>query len=304
MKIKPVKHYNPPAYPTYAESKRDALLLGHLPRRWKNGAPLAPLMGSGLLLHLAFTGCHGNNGNALKQERAEQLPPDSAGKRDADRQVVRAIPATRIAPMLEEALANDGRGAFGCVALSAPVFLSENEALELILSELEKAGLKLRDIVAVDGLQVPESRTQLFANLGDEPRLKKLKKGAYAFDFGTGDKSVVVKFLHKDDYRKWTDDPYEGSTASYYDLSWLAKQMAETFRQRDEGDPVIMGLFFDPMVDCFQRDVLEKRVANNEFNDSDDYFLEANVAGELGMEKLRAQVLHFVAYLKQEGVVE
>ena len=284
MKIKPLKSYKPPAYPTFHESRKDARLLERLPRRWGGRNRIATLLGTGLLLGAARAE---NTAPAQGGETIAALPPGR--EKDAPQNAVRAIPATRVAPILDEALANDGRGAFGCVAISSPVFLSENEAVELILAELEKAGLKMRDMVAVDGLQTPDLKSEMERRKKEggagRQRVNVLKEGAHVFDFGTEDKSVAVKFLCHRDYKKWTNGPFFG-LGGFYDFSWLATEMGNAFRQRAEGDPVIIGLFFDPLVDSK--------------NDSE----QENGAVALGKEKLRAQVSHFVEYLKQEGVVE
>ena len=290
MKIKPLKHYKNPSYPTYEESKRDARLLEHVPRRWKNGIPLASLMGSGLLLQTLCAGCKDNH--EPKESVAVKLANLFKKKNEAAADNARAIPATRVAPFLEEALANDGRGTFGCIAVSAPVFLSENEALDLIQGEMEKAGLRMRDMVTLDGVLVPntfqfwERKHELEKEI--KFNLRPLKEGAYTFDLGTDDKSVMVKFLQTGDFYRWEDDAFGNSTVSWVNLPWLVTQMRETFLQRTNGAPVIIGLFFDPMPG----------------SDWEDFTNHKDLTHENAREKLRKQVLHFMDYLKREGVVE
>jgi len=294
MTVKPLKTYKPPAYPTIAEAKQDARLLERLPRRWGKNKTLATLFGTGLMIHVA--GCNKDtpkgDGNLLFPAHAE----DAAGQRPAVKKVVRALPATRVAPMLEEALANDGRGGFGCIAISAPVFLSEQEALDLIRAELEKAGLKLQETVSVDGLQIPKGRS--------------FTKGTYAFDLGTEDKSVAVKFLTGKDDRSWGEDTGLRSSYASYNYAALATRVSDAFKQRDKGDPVIIGLFFEPSVypvdhrdfDMTGLTSEQKQFARNQVEATRKTRHEN--ARELGREKLRRQVSHFVDYLRQEGVVE
>ena len=290
MKIKPLKQYKNPSYPTYEESKRDARLLEHVPRRWKNGIPLASLMGSGLLLQTLCAGCKDNA--EPKESVAVKLANLFKKKNDEAANNTPALPATRVAPILEEALANDGCGSFGDAP--EPIYLSENEALDLIQAEMEKAGLRVRDMVTLDGVLVPNT-----FQLGERKfergkeiifKLRPLKEGAYTFDLGTEDKSVMVKFLQARDFYRWEDDVFGDLTGSWHDLPWLVTQMRETFLQRTNGAPVIIGLFFDPMPD------------------SDWFFLEDGdmqiYTKEDAREKLRKQVLHFMEYLKQNGIVE
>jgi hypothetical protein len=265
------------------------------------------LLGTGLALQLVGSGCLDTKRKNVGTKTT--LAPLTKDK-EAGRQTVRAIPVTRVAPILQEALANDGRGGFGCVAVTAPVFLSENEALDLIQAELEKAGLKLRDIVNIDGLQIPDpDRSSRFEMSGEKssrtPRVKKLVKGAYTFDLGTEDKSVAIKFLQHPDYDKWKADQGRWSSYESYNLAWLATQVGDAFKQRDTGAPVVIGLFFDPMVYPREYEISTRGLNREQAQFARDQAKEDEaVAGERAREKLRKQVSHFVDYLKQEGVVE
>jgi len=318
MKIQPLKSYTPPAYPTFEESKQDARLLERLPRRWRKKNPIAPLLGTGILIQIAGSGCADKNVQD-KDVKITFIEPREHDQNPANA-AVRAIPATRVAPILEDALANDGRGGFGCVAISAPVFLSENEAMDLIEAELEKTGLKFHDIVTVDGLHVPSvpkpepasSRRRSSGilsvdsfTLGDDSemsweerntlRLKYLAEGAYTFDLGTADKSVVVKFLQTRDYSAWQDDSYGmRSTWHSYNLAALATEVRNAFAQRETGEPVVIGIFFEPAV-YPEKNRREAGVNRGQLRED---------TKKIAKEKLRAQVRHFVEYLKQEGVVE
>ncbi|MCL1888659.1 MAG: hypothetical protein FWF96_07305 [Kiritimatiellaeota bacterium] len=302
MKIKPLKSYPPPAYPTRAEAKQDARLLENPPRRCGKGNPLATLIGTGFLFQIAGTGCR-DKPVQNKDVETPVVEPLERNQPPARAAVVRAVPVTRVAPILEDALANDGRGAFGCDAVSAPIFLSENEAVDLIEAELEKTGLKFHDIVTVEGLRVPTTQAN-WDDVGnlitpktedgsvdweerEKFKIKNLAEGAYTFDLGTADKSVVVKFLRTKDYQAWDDNHFfMMSSVSSYDLSSLASQVRDAFAQRETGDPVVIGIFFEPLTHPEPYNENEKDTKAR------------------AKEKLRGQVRHFVEYLKQEGVVE
>ncbi|MCL1921453.1 MAG: hypothetical protein FWG50_10340 [Kiritimatiellaeota bacterium] len=318
MTIKPLKTYAPPAYPTIQEARQDARLLERLPRRWGRVHPIASLVGTGILIHIVGTGCRrkdADQGNAPNVQIAEPL----ARERNPAKPVAKVLPVTRVAPLLEDALANDGRGSFGCVASSAPVFLSENEAIDLIHTELRKTGLKFQDMVAVDGLPVPahpprEEDGDEMDFLFDEetgqvmPRLKGLDEGTYTFDLGTKDKSVVVKFLGVKDFNAWSYGE-DWSSVQRVNYPWLTSRMRGAFAMRDTGVPVVIGLFFDPTTFPSQeaRQKINKlavdRNASNEQRQR-EYEQIRKETKEVAKEKLRKQVQHFVEYLKQEGVVE
>jgi len=306
MKIKPLKTYQTPAYPTHEETRHDPGLLGHLPRRWKQNNTLGSLLGTGLMLHIIGNGCKPNNPNEDKTDGRLSLVDKNAKNKKMDN--IPTLPVTRVAPILAEALANDGRGSFGCVAVSAPVFLSENEALDLIQGELEKAGLKLHDMVSLDGVRVPAPSRANSPESDDretgEQRLRQLVDGAYTFDLGTEDKSVLVKFLQGGDYYHW-DDTKAISTAYGINLAWLASEMAGVFKQRTKGAPAIIGLFFDPIVYPDKNDDDINRIG---LSPEQKRFIQAKYnlqsAEDRGREKLQKQILHFIKYLKQEGVIE
>jgi hypothetical protein len=268
------------------------------------------LLGTGIIIQIAGAG-RGDDG-AVNVDVQIVAPAEPLPKAIAD--AVRALPATRVAPILEDALANDGRGGFGCVAISAPVFLSENEAIDLIEAELKKTGLKWKDLVSVDGLQIPTFSSRRNTGFGQDdlpktkdgeidwkeakkPRLKNLAEGTYTFDLGTEDKSVVVKFLQRKDFDLW-NDTRDMSTFRSFDLSWLASEVSDAFKQRADGKPVIIGIFFEPSTYPEKRKTRGATPAQWQ----DEYAQLQKETRERAKEKLRQQVQHFVEYLKQEGV--
>ena len=311
MKIQPVRAYKPPAYPTYLESKQDARLLERLPRRWWKNDSIASLIGTGFFMQVVCAGCD-NDAAPITANREIAAPQNPGPERTGVARAARTSPITRVAPILEDALANDGRGGFGCVAISAPVFLSEDEALDLIQTELKKAGLKMQKSVSIDGLPVPstspfseervEKMLEVMEKADREARVTKLEKRSYAFDLGTADKSVVVAFLNGDDFLLWKAETGYGSSFRSFDFAWLATQVRDAFAQRDEGAPVIIGLFFEPSTYPLR----DRDFGFHELNDEQKrrYQAEKKETKERAREKLRVQVLHFVEYLKKEGVVE
>jgi len=242
---------------------------------------------------------------------------------------------------LEEALANDGKGSFGCMAVTAPVFLSENDAIELIQVELEKVGLNLKTGVTVDGLHIPTTSPEirsaktkksedimqkLVRSKDDNERsllstewkktfIADLVEGSYTFDLGTEDKSVVVKFLNVKEHQQWREDLDEWRlSVESWDLAWLATHVRDAFAARNEGEPVVIGLFFDPMTYPDEKYRFDHRKYDSEDLEQWEKYRKQwweidrvqgdKEAKEIATEKLRQQVLYFVEYLKKEGVIE
>ena len=306
MNIRQLKSYDVPRYPTQSESQRDATLLERMPRRWTASQPFAALLGAGLLAKAMLA--QAEEKETVKPAQAEAVQkPLAAGQREeaeAVRQTRRI--ATLVAPMLDEALAHDGRGSFGCIAVDPPCFLSENEALELIQDELEKAGLNLQDGMAVDNLEAP-------LPTGDEERKNsrgedgvKLGRTRYTFDLGDAKRAVFVEYVSRNDYGRWAGP--NRSTAQRFDFPEVMGKIQASFQKRTEGEPVVLGLFFDPLakfgyerLDVAGLDEQQARLANAQ----QDAAQKRSWVGvrDKAKAKLRKQVLHFVAFLRQEAIL-
>ena len=264
MKVKPVKHMpKQPPLPTVAEAAADPTLLSVAPPRVPRG--IGAVLGAGLLgsLLAQMSGC------AKESEKppvatldADHAADDAkaAERAEAARQAV----ATLVAPMLQKAMDEDGRGAFGCEAVDPPIVLSENEALNLIEQEFAKAGIKLRDCYELTGFtrtrtdwkapRKPKSKDQenewRYAESvdGDPARPKKSEAGSWVFDFATEDGSLLVEFLSLADYDALKDSKYVGGgSVADYDLPRLAVRFREELSTRKHGKPVTIALFFDPL---------------------------------------------------------
>ena len=270
MQVKPVKTGKTPkcrSIPTAAEVAANPELVAPAPPRAPSGIGSAFRVGFlGALLAQLAEGA----------EPAIQLPPaaaldaeraasdaDAAAKAEAARQSV----ATLVAPMLQKALDEDGRGAFGCVAVDPPAFLSENEALNLIEQEFAKAGVKLRDCYELTGFT--QTRTDWKAMLvaakskakgkvihiavnDDSPRPQKRVPGKWVFDFATEDGSLLVEYLSRADHEKLEDEnPGYASSVWSCDFPQCATRFREDLASRTNGAPVTVALFFDPLTSVY-----------------------------------------------------
>jgi hypothetical protein len=200
MKIRPVQTYPAPGYPTREQARQDPDLLKNVPARWEKAPGFAALLG---LLALTSSGAEAAEDGAPPPAAA--LDPEGGGERGTAADVQRA--GAIVAPILDEALERDGRGAFGCVAISPPSFLSEDEALELIRTELEAAGLRLRDDAVLEDMTAPtgpaESRKEVKGPDGEtviqvnpgwgQPNV--LGQRPVRFDWADPDRAVYIDYL-------------------------------------------------------------------------------------------------------------
>ncbi len=302
MKIQAVPAYRGASgYPTLAEIQRTPDLLVRVPARWEQSSGFAALLG---LLALA---------TAPRAEAAENETAPAAAALDPDVAVAprdngSAVQKTAavVAPMLEEALDQDGRGSFGCISVCPATFMPEDEALELIRTELEAAGLRLQEGVELDNVMAPVQKPE-DAKLPSGPRDwekgNELGPRPVRFDWADPERAVYVDYLAQRDYRTW-----QGRMVSLndsYDFAALARKVAEAYGQHPATNKTVFGVFFEPLADPGvaqpKLEGLSSEQARRASWESER--LEAAVKGEKSRDKLRRQVRHFVEFLNKEGVV-
>lgn len=308
MKIRPVQKYPEPRYPTRDEAREKPELLKHVPARWEKAPGLAALLGVlALTSSRAEAGEEGAPPAAALDPEAAVRPPETAPEIQKASVVV--------APILDEALARDGRGAFGCVAVNPPSFLAEDEALDLIRSELEAAGLRLQDDAVLENMTAPtgpdeDRQTTTNRDGSITVRMKrswgrpnKLGQRPVRFDWADTNRAVYIEYLCQRDYREWEGSSM--STVDSYDFAKLAGRVAEAYGKYPADRRTVFGIFFDPLAhEGVERDQItglsfeEERVMNNELRAADAAAKDAR-----GRDKLRRQVRYFIEFLKQEGLV-
>lgn len=329
MKIRQIKRYRTPDYPTLGAAQLDATLLARIPARWGASPGFAAMLGllAGFSTRLVLAGDatdHAADAKATVTQAPDAARPAPDKSRTAS-DVQRATSV--VAPLLDEALQHDGRGAIGCVAMNPPTFLSEEEALELIRSELEAAGLKLKDDVDLDNVESPSPGrrdTMEVDESGDDgdadgeasapPRERNPFKGRaasltpqdYSFDLADPSRSVFIEYLSMKDHREW--EGQSPSTVSNFDFPALARKVSNSFQKRKSDQRAVFGVFFDPLacaetpspdVSSLTND--QKRLASAEYRKA--LTKEQEHLEDKAREKLRKQVKNFVAFLNQEGIV-
>jgi hypothetical protein len=316
MKIHPARPRLEPKYPTQGEAEWNPALLAHVPARWEKSSGFAALLGL-----LAFSGSSRSDATEEKapMERPDRRPAPAMENEKTAHQVRRATAV--VAPILDEALAYDGRGTFGCEASEPARFLAEDDALELIREELEAAGLNLKFAVDLDQVMAP---TGEFNRKGwKEPKTSwdegddmddydpyalrgppaKTAPGKYTFDWADPERSIYIEYLSQRDHRNW-EQGYN-STAWSMNFSDVAQQVAKAFSRSPLDQPAIFGVFFDPLAHKGAEQVNISDLAPEQLRLAGyERRKRADSEGEKrGREKLRRQVRHFVDFLKQEGIV-
>jgi hypothetical protein len=127
MNASPVTRYKVPRYPTRLEVQADTTLLEkHMPAAWKSHAEIVTVL-------LATNSC---------SDFAQNPAPAVINE-----------PAV-VAPIFVH---GPGRGAVGCVVVNPPVFLYEQDAMQVIREELRKSGVKLSEAkVPLRAVKIPQ----------------------------------------------------------------------------------------------------------------------------------------------------
>lgn len=342
MKVKPLKNYRVPTYPAIDAAGSARELLARIPRRWESSPRLCALLGAGLMVRTLTAGSDAPS-PAGATAPTTQAPNESGGvpqEEAAARQVREATSV--VAPILAEALQFDGRGAFGCVAVNPPTFLSEAEALELIRNELTAAGLELEHGVELDrvlaprigrpslprpagpshgkgrdaGVMLAVAGTETAASLarpageikvtnwpGGEPELV---SRTFVFDFADKDRSLYVEYFSASDHRTWMGSSW--STVQAYDFPALTRKVSQSLSRRESDKRLVFGLFFDPLarMEFPHADATGLDAAQRRMVREESQKARQRAREQLGVksrEKLRRQVRHFVSFLQQEGVI-
>jgi hypothetical protein len=202
--------------------------------------------------------------------------------------------ATIVAPIFAH---GGGRGAVGCIVVSPPVFLSEEEALQVVREELAKAGIRLGEGLPLDGVTVeyedPELRWMRSGDnwLGEPPA--KVVQPAELAAVDRQQRVGVEVVTSKDCDRFRASGVW--STVSSYDTKGLAESVAEGIRTQATED-LRVGVFYDPM-EAWSFDALED---TDEPRDYQREFEEVEQSAKArSLAKLRRQVRDFVDWLDE-----
>jgi len=231
MKIKKVKHYKDPKYPTRDVYALNPHLLGAwIPSNWLKSKAV---MGTVMAFILSGYECQSYDQPSLPQK--QEINPES--KQEAQK-VQNQNAEAKIAPVF---IHGDGHGATGCVVLSPPIFLSEAEAIEIIINELKKENIIFdkKDFVLKDF-----STQEQFTNHGTVETDYVPDKHPFILDAYSNKYNLGIKFISQYNYYK-LGGPYSLSSCKNYDFVELAYNLKEELRHYNH---INAALFYDPLV--------------------------------------------------------
>lgn len=260
--IKPVRSKTVPQYPSYGYLEEHPELLCILPERWRHNDLVLRVLSGVVCLVLASQSAAGQNN---------------------------AAPPSRIAPLFVH---GQGRGAFGCVAVNPPVFLSEDEAQQVIQEEAKKVGLEFApNAFTLRNVNVPVTEPYWCPKPKGEPDKQPNRSTQQSRDLvldGFDRKhNVAYEFVSQRHFADWeTKNPRCISTVSSYDL----KGTAEALRAGLTSSTQVpwTAVFYEPGA-AARGNVNWEQLRRN--------------GRELGEKELRKQVRDFIHWLKAQGVI-
>jgi len=301
MEIKPVKNVETPKYPIREKITADTLK-SSVPKRWSSSA--AAKVALGTLAAMSLAGCV----PPQIQTAGVPLPPSATTEESFVSQstptvvysqtagvpepsqtpVVEYTPVGTFAPATISVaplfIHGDGRGAFGCVMVAPPVFLSEDDALAVVNEAAKEYGLTFssKDCPEFSNVLQPETDLNPEAIGGNTSRPEKTDKIiTLKADFTDNKHNIAIEFVSVDDVKEWSQSP-SGATVEEYDTKDAAAQLSESLENSFNGGNYITAVLYDP---C---------------ESSGDRKTDVRALSEAD---LRAQAEDFFKWLRQQGII-
>ena len=286
MTTRIVRRYAPPRYPTREYLLEHPELLQWIPERWRQHRLVLGVLSMVIPLIVSRPALAGDSKNGA------------------------AAGASRVAPVFVH---GDGRGAFGCIAVNPPVFLSEDEARQVVQDEAKKAGIVFAaDALTLKDVAVPV--TDQFGFLDEEDRERAAKAGGQkpkapapktqkrdlVLDGYDKAHNVAYEVVSPKDFAEWErKDQTRMCTVSSYDYKTTAQVLANGLAQTRE--KTVFAVFYEPAAHPPKMDYPKSGASEAERK----AFWEARqkAAKEIGEQELREQVRDFLAWLKAQGVI-
>lgn len=284
LSVKPTRRHERPVYPTKLEIRADSRLLArHLPPAWLGHRELAGAAAACLAI--------GSVGLAEDQSLAT---PAQAGAARSNAAIVAPVftpegvvrPKQAIARRNEDNRSN--RVTLACVAVSPPVYVSEEEALQIIKEELGKQGLDLcEEDVELQSVQVKgtyyESQMDWVTGVRTGGFVEKAKP--LQLDLKDPRRNVGIEYVARYDLLPLGG----GRSAASHNPRAVAQYVSQEVE--NQGENVFFGALYDPQ---------GQLPANMRYTRPGE---ERQRAEAECRRLIRLQVTSFVEWLKGQGVI-
>lgn len=290
MEVQAVESYRELGYPTKREIRDDPRLLKKTMSQGRLKLLGAGLSGA-LMAALSVGGCEDTT---VKDPRGGDI---EVVVNDRDPVPTREVSSNKQTAMIAPLFAHgEGRGVTGCVVISPPVFISEEEAAVIIKEELAKHGVELdRTNVVLDGVEIKP-------DLDGAPDRWQPECLKVEMDMQDSDKKILVEFVSQNDHSAIENLKYNRiiSSVQRYEMKKAGERLRRELRiQQAEG---VYGIFYDPMVPLFRYPITSEDVKSvNQIRLRWEERMK--LARENASEELRKQVQDFAEWLKEKEVI-
>ncbi len=260
MGPKPVRRVKVPAYPTRGQILANpSLLEKHVPEAWRLSSEIT--RAAALFLIASIPGCNQEPIQDIKAPTHHFQEPSRRCNKENPSPVAAAQPAPRgrdsnkeplkprssiVAPLFNH---GNGRGSTGCIVVSPPVFLSEEEAMNVITDQLEKSGYSLSERnVPWNGVTIPSRREKWLlgnGNMDIDIVVDPDKNTPLNVDGYDPKRRIGVEFVSERDFFD-LGGPRSDSTVQRYNFKETAEWMNKQVKEKGEKG-IYFGAFYDPM---------------------------------------------------------
>ena len=305
MEIKPVPGANAPKYPVKEEISADTLKT-QPPQRWAGNK--AAKIALGTIAAMSLAGCApepplagvplppemSTEGTAASVSATPELTyePTAGVPEPPQTPVITYMPdgdvlppSISIAPLF---LHGEGTGAFGCVMIAPPAFLSEEEALSVINAAAAEYGLKFTQGDTPTLSNVLQPATKMYNSDVPKPPDEYITLSP---DFADAAHGVFIEYVSTADVGEWNYTE-ETISAGTYATADAAAQLSEALEGAvPDNYGYNVGVLYDPCAS----------VGKQEPEDLSSQPSEKSAA--LAREQLKAQAKDFFEWLKSQGVI-
>lgn len=283
MQLEKVRSYPIPRYPTAGQFHEDENMARYMPRRWRSKR----LVGQ-VLLFTAMTG--------LCSCTIPQSPPAAQTEAHGETektpwylQMFGENTAAETGKTEASGLSvplfvhGNGRGSFGCDSVLPPVYLSEDEAAQVIRETAREYGVDFSGKGTVESKKLPYTNVY-----GVE--MKDTYKGTLTLDGYDSTLGIGFEYVSQKDVSNWHKDTNMMSTVETFDMKGTAERLTDAVT----GTAVFYdpGMDYSTMPDWHSEEDWDRAV--------DEYCTRQK---ERMTEDLRAQVVDFLEWLKGQGVI-
>ncbi len=288
MEIKPVRSVKAPKYPIKEEVQAETLKT-QPPQRWVGNA--AAKIALGTLAAMSLAGCAPEPplaGVPMPPETVTEETAAGGSVMPAETPVIEmptdgepAAPTINIAPLF---LHGEGTGAFGCVMIAPPAFLSEEEALSVINAAAAEYGLKFTQ----SDTPTLSNVLQMYNSDAPKPPDEYISLSP---DFADTAHGVFIEYVSTADVGEWNYTE-ETISAGTYATADAAAQLSEALEGAvPDNYGYHVGVLYDPCASVGKQEPEDMSLQPSE------------KSAALAREQLKTQAKDFFEWLKSQGVI-